>query len=294
MNLYEKIKESSLLKESDIKVGDVFKNKQGATIKVVEPTKAGEPQFNFLDKDGKPTDCRGTNSYESLAKILKVNGYEKVNESDDTLKESWMDAQTKVENTIKDVLHDEDFKDPERVGEFLDGIIQFIRSFGDEYNAPVTESSKLKESDDELFVVVEAQRNAYSADKAADSSMTVGELISELNQFDDSAKVILSHDNGYTYGSISAHDITEEAADLDESEKLEESDELNLNIVMNQAVKELMPVLKEFKFDGMTFNYKLKDDASDDLVNEAFKLASDKVKAEGCTLTRNTDTIEIK
>lgn len=273
MNLYEKIKESSLLKESDIKVGDVFKNKQGATIKVVEPTKAGEPQFNFLDKDGKPTDCRGTNSYESLAKILKVNGYEKVNEStltegtnlrgsvyteivrsiDDTcseemdeeeirkflqdlmgyiretaesynvivesdkLNESYMDAKNKIEDAIREALKDDFFKDEDSVGEFLDGIIQFIRSFGAEYNVPITEASKLKESD-----------------------------------------------------------------------------ELNLNIVMNQAVKELMPVLKEFKFDGVTFNYKLKDDASDDLVNEAFKLASDKVKAEGCTLTRNTDTIEIK
>ena len=223
-----------------------------------------------------------------------MNLYGKIVKESEVMKESWMDAQTKVENTIRDVLHDEAFTDSDRVGEFLDGIIQFIRSFGDEYNVPITESSKLKESEDEFFVIIDAQRNAYSADKAADSSMTVRELISELNQFDDNAKVILSHDNGYTYGSISAHDITEEAADLDESEKLEESDELNLNIVMNQAVKELMPVLKEFKFDGLTFKYKLKDDASDDLVNEAFKLASDKVKAEGCTLTRNTDTIEIK
>ena len=144
MNLYEKIKESSLLKESDIKVGDTFKNKEGATIKVVEPTKDGKPQFNFLDKDGKPTDCRGTDSYESLEKILKVNGYEKVNES--TLKEGTNlrgSVYTEIVRSIDDACSEE--MDTEEIRKFLQDLMGYIRGTAESYNV-IVESSV----DDEL------------------------------------------------------------------------------------------------------------------------------------------------
>ena len=45
------------------------------------------------------------------------------------------------------------------------------------------------------------------------STMTVGELIEFLNNFDEDEKVYLSHDNGYTYGGITAsrfEDVEEE------------------------------------------------------------------------------------
>ena len=40
-------------------------------------------------------------------------------------------------------------------------------------------------------------------------TMTVGELIEFLNNFDEDEKIYLSHDNGYTYGGITAYRFEE-------------------------------------------------------------------------------------
>ena len=45
--------------------------------------------------------------------------------------------------------------------------------------------------------------------------MTVGQLKLILDNYDDDMLFILSHDGGYTYGSISEYDITEQAEDED-------------------------------------------------------------------------------
>lgn len=50
------------------------------------------------------------------------------------------------------------------------------------------------------MVVIEAKRNSYSQGM---TTMTVGELIDCLSQFPADEKVILSFDNGYTYGGFS-------------------------------------------------------------------------------------------
>ena len=50
-------------------------------------------------------------------------------------------------------------------------------------------------------VVFEAVREGYSIEQL-DRPMTVGELKALLEYYDDEALFILSHDNGYTYGSI--------------------------------------------------------------------------------------------
>ena len=52
-------------------------------------------------------------------------------------------------------------------------------------------------------IVFEASRDGYGIDQVADKAMTVGELISFLQDFDEDRLVILSHDRGYTYGVIS-------------------------------------------------------------------------------------------
>ena len=57
--------------------------------------------------------------------------------------------------------------------------------------------SKLKRA------TINAHREGYAPDQIA-STMTVGELIEFLNNFDEDEKVYLSHDNGYTYGGITA------------------------------------------------------------------------------------------
>lgn len=52
-------------------------------------------------------------------------------------------------------------------------------------------------------LVFEAVREGYSIDQIR-RPMTVGELKQFLEDFDDDTLFILSHDRGYTYGSIDA------------------------------------------------------------------------------------------
>ena len=51
-------------------------------------------------------------------------------------------------------------------------------------------------------IVLEAVVDAYSVDDVK-NQITVGDLIAFLEQFDDTDEVVLSFDNGYTYGGIS-------------------------------------------------------------------------------------------
>lgn len=54
---------------------------------------------------------------------------------------------------------------------------------------------------EEEKVIIEANREGYGFDQIR-NTMTVRELIDYLEQFNEDAKVYLSHDNGYTYGGI--------------------------------------------------------------------------------------------
>lgn len=66
------------------------------------------------------------------------------------------------------------------------------------------------------YLRIEANRTCYGAQDVR-RTMTVGELIALLEEFDEDTPVILSHDNGYTYGGITEADIeldyTEEGDD---------------------------------------------------------------------------------
>lgn len=55
-------------------------------------------------------------------------------------------------------------------------------------------------------VVIEAKRESYSIGSLYET-MKVKELIDYLSQFDGDADVVLSHDNGYTYGGITEDNI---------------------------------------------------------------------------------------
>lgn len=67
-------------------------------------------------------------------------------------------------------------------------------------------------------VVFEAERSGYSIDQVARRAITVGELISILQDFDEDNLFILSHDNGYTYGNVSIWDMKEYADDNEDGE----------------------------------------------------------------------------
>ena len=62
-------------------------------------------------------------------------------------------------------------------------------------------------------LIILAQREAYGMDEIR--TMTVRELREALEDFDDDARVILSHDSGYTYGGI-RWDMMEEEGDEDD------------------------------------------------------------------------------
>lgn len=57
-----------------------------------------------------------------------------------------------------------------------------------------------------MKLIINANRNGYSPDQCG-RTMTVAEMMSYLEQFDDDVPVYLSHDNGYTYGSITEGDF---------------------------------------------------------------------------------------
>jgi hypothetical protein len=72
------------------------------------------------------------------------------------------------------------------------------------------------------MLIVNASRNGYSPEQCG-KTMTVGELILELECFDSEVPIYLSHDNGYTYGSITVYDIEErEDETKDEDQGMEE------------------------------------------------------------------------
>lgn len=64
------------------------------------------------------------------------------------------------------------------------------------------------------MLFIEGRRNGYAPDQCG-KTMTVGELIEHLEQFDEDEPVYLKNDNGYTYGSITGSSF-EEGEDDDE------------------------------------------------------------------------------
>jgi hypothetical protein len=73
---------------------------------------------------------------------------------------------------------------------------------------------------DRKIVLIDAVRECYGADDFFEGSMmmrketmTVGDLIEFLEGCDPEARVILSHDSGYTYGGITYQKIQEAVVD---------------------------------------------------------------------------------
>lgn len=65
-------------------------------------------------------------------------------------------------------------------------------------------------------LVIQAEREGYSKTQIH-RTMTVGELIAVLSDYDEDLPIYLSHDSGYTFGGI-----LEDRIDVDEIEEEEE------------------------------------------------------------------------
>lgn len=59
-----------------------------------------------------------------------------------------------------------------------------------------------------MKLIIEANRTGYSTDQIR-STMTVGDLIELLQDYDENTLVYTSSDNGYTYGGINWDDLRE-------------------------------------------------------------------------------------
>lgn len=73
----------------------------------------------------------------------------------------------------------------------------------------------------ETNLIINAVNEGYSTTQV-NSTMTVGELMDYLSQFEEGTKVYLSFDNGYTYGGIKDDNFSDEEV---EEENLEECHE---------------------------------------------------------------------
>lgn len=58
-------------------------------------------------------------------------------------------------------------------------------------------------------LIMEANRTGYSKDQIR-ATMTVGELIAFLEEYDEDTLIYTSQDNGYTYGGILYENFREE------------------------------------------------------------------------------------
>ena len=75
----------------------------------------------------------------------------------------------------------------------------------------------------EKVLFINANRSGYGVDQIK-STMTAGELICYLEQFEEDTKVYLKHDNGYTYGGITHNDFEDKYVDT-EGEEHDEDEE---------------------------------------------------------------------
>ena len=63
-------------------------------------------------------------------------------------------------------------------------------------------------------LIVQALRESYGKNDV--DTLTVGELIELLQDYDDDLPIVFSHDNGYTYGGIRKELIEEDYDDGDD------------------------------------------------------------------------------
>lgn len=75
------------------------------------------------------------------------------------------------------------------------------------------------------YLTIDGRREGYALDQIA-NTMTIGELIRELEGYDEDMLVAINNDNGYTYGSITWSSFrVEEDEDEEEEDEWDDEDE---------------------------------------------------------------------
>ena len=73
-------------------------------------------------------------------------------------------------------------------------------------------------ADNRHIITIDGRRDGYSTDQI-EHTMTVGELIDYLSQFDEESVVMICNDNGYTYGKIDYDSFMEIEPEEEEDEE---------------------------------------------------------------------------
>lgn len=66
-----------------------------------------------------------------------------------------------------------------------------------------------------MILFIEGKRNGYNINQCG-NTMTVGEMIDFLSNYDNDTKIYLKNDNGYTFGNIEENSIEESFDDEEE------------------------------------------------------------------------------
>lgn len=95
--------------------------------------------------------------------------------------------------------------------------IKASEEFDEEFDPDATNywSDFIDDTPPEPIVFINGARDGYAPDQIIDDTITVGELIDMLSDYNPAEKVMLINDNGYTFGiiddgSIFEGDITQE------------------------------------------------------------------------------------
>lgn len=91
------------------------------------------------------------------------------------------------------------------------------------------------EDSETTVLTIDGRRDGYSIEDVIRDTMTVGDLISQLEGYDEDMYVMLNNDNGYTYGSIDDRSFEKEeystiSADDDEILTAEEFADWHENV----------------------------------------------------------------
>lgn len=89
-------------------------------------------------------------------------------------------------------------------------------------------------------ITLNTNRSYYGINEAIENSITVEELISELQNYPSDMKIVFRNDNGYTYGHITERSLDEETV-------VNETEEEDTVITREEMISELV---EEFKKNG--------------------------------------------
>lgn len=105
-------------------------------------------------------------------------------------------------------------------------------------------------------VFIEGNRDGYHPTQC-EHTMTVGDLIAFLQDFDEDARVFLRNDEGYTYGSINDYDINEGEYDKDTVEVWERHSR-DMGIMTNKEIIARLQDMVDY-LNGEGYSVTLKD-----------------------------------